>query len=335
MSDVCVRKQRTYHAGSVSLTVSMPPQVAEMLLESKVYQRIVGPARARLRSRRPPDTRTGSSPRLAPLDEEGRRLLARIDEVDWYHTIDLGHGVVTPGLVDHRAQLPFYGLPASLEGKRVLDVATFDGFWAFEFERRGAEVIALDLPCWADVDMPQPLRPYAAEFDLDRRTGAAFAIAHDILGSSVRRVEGNVYDLDPNVIGTFDLVFVSDLLLHLRCPERALEAAASVCRGQLVIADVYTPMLEGFGDLALAQYNAPSHTWWVGNVKTLQMMMHVAGCESIEEVSRFLLDWRIDDPMHKVVLRGTVNRDPAWLRASREWAGTVAPKWRSAEEQGA
>ena len=48
-------------------------------------------------------------------------------------------GVVTPGLFDHRPLVPQYGLPESLSGKRALDVATFDGFWAFELERRGAE----------------------------------------------------------------------------------------------------------------------------------------------------------------------------------------------------
>src|SRR4051812_50002084 len=68
----------------------------------------------------------------------GTADLKRALEREWYHTIELAPGVVTPGWFDTRSvvqQLPF---PASLAGKRCLDVATFDGFWAFEMERRGA-----------------------------------------------------------------------------------------------------------------------------------------------------------------------------------------------------
>jgi hypothetical protein len=36
-----------------------------------------------------------------------------------------------------RPHLSNYPLPERLDGKRVLDVATFDGFWAFEPERMG------------------------------------------------------------------------------------------------------------------------------------------------------------------------------------------------------
>jgi tRNA (mo5U34)-methyltransferase len=330
-SPTWLRKERTVRAGPLVVSVSMPVVVAERVRSSAVYRRVVKPALTRRGS-----SSLASAPPAPPrgeLDAEARALLARINEVDWYHSIDLGHGVVTPGLVDHRAQVPLYGLPDSLAGMRVLDVATFDGFWAFEFERRGAQVVALDIASWSDVDMPQCMRPYLAEFELDGTTGSAFALARQLLGSTVRRVEGSVYDLDPEWIGTFDLVFISDLLLHLRCPQRAIESAASVCRGQLVVADVFTPMLEGFGDLALAQYTAPSHTWWLPNVKTLSRMMAVAGCESVDEVSRFVLDWAVDSPMHKVVLRGQMATDPMWLREYREWASATSPKWKSAAEQ--
>ena len=80
---------------------------------------------------------------------------------------------------------------------RVLDIATFDGFWAFEFERRGAEVVAADIASWSDVDIPRRMVPYAGELDLDRPTGEGFRLAHEILGSKVERLESSVYDLDP------------------------------------------------------------------------------------------------------------------------------------------
>ena len=53
--------------------------------------------------------------------------------------------MVTPGWHDTRPivhEVPF----PSLIGKRCLDVGTFDGFWALEMERRGAdEVVAIDV----------------------------------------------------------------------------------------------------------------------------------------------------------------------------------------------
>ena len=73
----------------------------------------------------------------------------------WYHTLDLGDGVVTEGFFDHRPVLERYPIPADLTGMRCLDVGTMDGFWAFEMERRGAaEVIAIDLDDPEALDWP-------------------------------------------------------------------------------------------------------------------------------------------------------------------------------------
>src|SRR4029077_10922141 len=94
--------------------------------------------------------------RIAANDAQAAAIVDEIRGLSWYHTIDLGHGVRTPGFVDHRAQLPRYALPASMEGLRCLDVATFDGFWAYEFERRGAtDVVAIDVAKRADIDCPR------------------------------------------------------------------------------------------------------------------------------------------------------------------------------------
>src|SRR5437016_1983956 len=46
-----------------------------------------------------------------------------------------------------------------MDGMRALDVGTWDGFWAFEMERRGADVLALDLDDPQDLDWPPRRRP--------------------------------------------------------------------------------------------------------------------------------------------------------------------------------
>ena len=65
-------------------------------------------------------------------------LRAEAERYPWYHTLELGDGVVTDGMFDHRPHMHHYPLPEDLTGKRCLDVATMDGYWAFEMERRGA-----------------------------------------------------------------------------------------------------------------------------------------------------------------------------------------------------
>ena len=73
----------------------------------------------------------------------------------WYHTIDLPDGTATPGFYDTRGSPQFVPWPKELHGGRCLDVGTFDGFWAFEMERRGArEVVAVDLADPHALDWP-------------------------------------------------------------------------------------------------------------------------------------------------------------------------------------
>src|SRR4051795_7659096 len=96
----------------------------------------------------------GGAATVAPLhapSADPREVLDR----EWYHTLELEPGVVTPGWFDTRRALASVPFPASLAGKRCLDVATFDGFWAFEMERRGAsETLAIDLLDPTQADWP-------------------------------------------------------------------------------------------------------------------------------------------------------------------------------------
>src|ERR1700719_5074918 len=72
----------------------------------------------------------GPRSRPSPVDgnspPEAQEIRRRVNELEWYHSIDLGHGIVTPGEFDHRPYLSQYPIPERLDGMRVLDVATFD-----------------------------------------------------------------------------------------------------------------------------------------------------------------------------------------------------------------
>jgi tRNA (mo5U34)-methyltransferase len=217
-----------------------------------------------------------------------------VTAVEWYHTIDLGGGVVTPGVFDHRPLLASYRLPDRMDGLRVLDVATWDGFWAFEFERRGAkEVVALDIPSHGDVDLSPAVRRQRMAVEggemLRRKTGRGFEIARERLGSSVVRRTLSVYDLSPEAVGTFDVVHVGDLLLHLKYPLRALERTLSVTSGYAIISEAYVPELDALGKERLARYlgGEKDATWWEFSLDVLQRMILDAGFERIELVNTF------------------------------------------------
>jgi SAM-dependent methyltransferase len=70
----------------------------------------------------------------------------------WYHTINLGNGLLTPGVYDYRETLSAFHFPEDMHGMRVLDIGSATGFFAFEFERRGAEVTSVELPSLKQLD---------------------------------------------------------------------------------------------------------------------------------------------------------------------------------------
>jgi tRNA (mo5U34)-methyltransferase len=158
----------------------------------------------------------------------------------WYHTIELARGVVTPGWFDLRPIVETMPWP-DVRGKRCLDVGTYDGFLAFELERRGAaEVVATDISDPSGWDWPLITRERGTQAVTEAaggKTGMGFEIARRALGSSVERVEASVYDLRAEELGTFDVVVCGSLLLHLRDPVRALEAIRGVCDGAFLSAE--------------------------------------------------------------------------------------------------
>ena len=200
---------------------------------------------------------------------------------EWYHTIELAPATVTPGWFDTRAIAGEVGLPESLEGRRCLDIGTFDGFWAFEMERRGAaEVHAVDLIDPHRWDWPAGRsEDVVAELAARKREGTGFHLAHERLGSRVTHEERSVYDLSPEAVGTFDFVYFGSLLLHLRDPVGALMAARSVCGGEMLLVDAVDPVLSLLSRrLPLATLDGRARPWWWRpNVAGLVRMAESAG----------------------------------------------------------
>jgi len=144
-----------------------------------------------------------------PTEAEVRARIAGVPH--WYHRIELLPGVVTPGVTDSSEYLGFLGLPRDCRGLRVLDLGTRDGYYAFAFERMGAEVLAVDYLAAAE-------------------TG--FAVCADVLGSRVEYLQANIYELTPQRLGTFDVILFLGLLYHLPDPLGAIHVVRGLARGQ-------------------------------------------------------------------------------------------------------
>jgi SAM-dependent methyltransferase len=151
----------------------------------------------------------------AALEQEMRRY-------DWYHRIDLGSGLITPGR-DYdfmwRPTMEFMR-GCCFEGKRVLDVGCWDGMFSFFVEGQGAEAVV-----GTDIEF-LPTQRFAA----------------DVLGSKVQFQRASVYRLarafPPE---SFDVVVFNGVLYHLMLPLLALLAINRVLKpgGKLLMESAY------------------------------------------------------------------------------------------------
>jgi tRNA (mo5U34)-methyltransferase len=233
---------------------------------------------------RPPD----SAVILAGVQQQD--LLERARTFGWYHTLELAPGHVTEGMFDLRPYVDKYGLPERMDGMRALDIGTWDGFWAFEMERRGAEVVALDLDDEEDLDWPPRRRPKAFP---EHKRGEGFRLARELFDSKVERVNLSIYHATPEEIGTFDLVFCGSVLLHLRDQLLALERIAALCgdEGRFISAEEYD-RLSGLVPFPVSRYLADRESavvFWLPSARTWKRMMWTAGFDRVEEQRRFKL----------------------------------------------
>jgi tRNA (mo5U34)-methyltransferase len=264
-------------------------------------------------------------------------LLARARAEEWYHCIDVGD-FVTPGHFDLRDVVNDYGFPADMTGMRVLDIGRSSGYFAFEFERRGADVTATELPATHDKDyvggpiVAQLIRDWTDE--QYRQAGADpsvagkridFFLAKALLGSRVKGIEAAIGDLTPESVGQFDLVFAGSVLNHVRDPNLGLQRLYSVTKegGLLIVANPLAddpspkPSVRFFG------LDTPGlTTWFVPNEAALVMMLRAAGFTSVTVVASALgLPRPGNKPMPHAVVharRGTLAEARAMFAASLE-----------------
>jgi tRNA (mo5U34)-methyltransferase len=214
-----------------------------------------------------------------------------VNSLEWYHTLDLGNGLLTPGHYDHRDYLKYFGIPDDLSGKRALDIGAASGYFSFEMEKRGAEVVAIDLPRWMGHDFGLHYKPDRTLKELESYLDEPFKLAKHVLGSKVKMRKLNIYEISPKKLGFFDLVFCGSLLLHLTDPIKALWRIRSVTRDMAIIATGIHKD-ENAKPLALFSGLSGGTTWWLPNKRCLEEMVASAGFKKWEIFSEFRMDFR-------------------------------------------
>lgn len=202
------------------------------------------------------------------------KLKDEVARIRWHHSIDLGNGIVTPGKDNSPKKLKRLHLPDSFAGKTVLDIGTWDGFFAFEAEKRGASrVLALDSFVW------QP------GFGTGRQ---GFDLAHRTLNSKVESMVLDPLDLSSEKIGTFDVVFFLGVLYHMQHPLLALERVASVTRHTAIVETVVDMLWCRRPAIAFYPGDELAHdpsNWCGPNTAAVVGMLKTAGFAKVDVVS--------------------------------------------------
>lgn len=181
----------------------------------------------------------------------------------WFHSFEFPDGERVTGVkpleaLQDEAQQIF---PERLDGKRVLDIGAWDGFFSFEAERRGAaDVLATDHFCWSGQGWG------------DKR---GFDHAHARFGSAVRSIDLDIPDHRASELGSFDMVLLLGVLYHVTDPYNILQSAAALCTDHLVIETVTAlrhepaPAMRLFTELEL---DGDPTNFWAPNILALREM---------------------------------------------------------------
>lgn len=197
----------------------------------------------------------------------------------WYHKINLGHGITTPGLnLDPIwKNLRSVRNKVNYKNKIVLDIATFDGMFAFEAEKIGAKKVVATDCLYNSLDNflfvkqilnSKKTKPFfnVSPYNLSERLDVFF---QEDFSNKIK-----------NYYRKFDIVQHFGLLYHLKDPMISLAEARNVLRtgGKLIIE---TDIILNNNESVMVFNGLPNNVrlrnnttvWWVPTKKCLFEML--------------------------------------------------------------
>lgn len=228
----------------------------------------------------------------------------------WFHTIDLGNGVATPGMWGRETQIPLRTAFDDIDfrDKKVLDVGTLDGLWSFEAERRGAsEVYSIDV-----LPATGPGRE------------AYFRMAAEAIGSKAKYYPDlSVFDVSQLGVDDFDIVLYLGVHYHLRDPLLALTRLRQVMKEGAILLDegqvIDDPKI--YAEFFYSRwFSDDGSNWWVPTIPCLREWINSTFFEVEHEYRLMYMPWGGLENTGRAIMRAKAVRkaDPQHSIPERE-----------------
>lgn len=193
-----------------------------------------------------------------------------MQEIKWEHSIRLSDRVTDGRIHVETEKWVSQAIPVDLNGKTVLDIGAWDGYYSFLCEQRGAEVTAIEVN-------PKHKR--------------GFDLAKKILDSHVDYRLMSVYELD-QLPSKFDCVLFFGVIYHLYHPMLALEKIREKCRGKMIL-ETSCIFSQSPTMRFVWEENPDPSTYWRFSPNCLKGMCKLAGFRDSRVVAkRWFLPWR-------------------------------------------
>jgi tRNA (mo5U34)-methyltransferase len=229
---------------------------------------------------------------LLPIEVDPAVARATVKEVPfWFHTFALNRaaGIYTPGVArDHRYRVST--LPSDFGGMSVLDVGTFDGFYAFLAEDRGADRVVA-------IDNEQYRLWVASRWGVELAGGEGFRTIHRLLDSGVEYRRMDAFELDRSD-ERFDVVYCFGILHRVENPLGLLRVLRGrTASGGIVLVETYgvRPADRDEGAIRVSApgevYARDEFVYWGFGTIGLQRLARIAGFSRAES----FVDVEVDD----------------------------------------
>jgi len=228
----------------------------------------------------------------------------------WYHYFEF-HKNVNDVVweYDLKSVLDKFLLPEDMKEKSFLDIGTANGFFSFEIEKRGAEVVSFDLGLDDPPDqIPYPFSPDRVKDNRDfmMKLHKGYWYAHQYFQSNAKAVYGHVRQM-PDWLGTFDVTLIGSILQHIRDPLGVIIEADRHTKHTLIISEAYYPSEEPVIRFQAnpADSNPQYWTWWRMSPAFLKLALETLGYKDIELCGPFdLINRRHGYKVPTITIRG-------------------------------